>query len=88
MGPIDFDADDDGLGDGEELSVHQTDPLDSDSDDDGFPDGLEVAGAFDPNDPESHPPQPVPALGPAARLVVGLLLAGIGMRTSRRRPRA
>ena len=39
---MDADTDDDGLSDGNEVTVHQTDPLDADTDDDGLSDGDEV----------------------------------------------
>ncbi len=40
--PGDFDSDDDGLGDGDEVDVYGTDPLLDDSDGDGLLDGTEV----------------------------------------------
>jgi hypothetical protein len=40
--PNDADSDDDGLTDGDEVLVHDTDPLDADSDNDGLTDGDEV----------------------------------------------
>ena len=42
------DRDRDGLGDGHEVTVTETDPDDADSDDDGLSDGEEVAGGDDP----------------------------------------
>ena len=53
--PLDNDTDDDGLGDGEEVSAHGTDPLDDDTDDDGYPDGLEVSVGTNPLDPYDNP---------------------------------
>ncbi|HYC00987.1 MAG TPA: hypothetical protein VEC57_17770 [Candidatus Limnocylindrales bacterium] len=50
----DADSDDDGLGDGEEVDVHQSNPLDADSDDDGVSDGDEIhTHGSDPNDADS-----------------------------------
>mgnify|MGYP003855750369 CR=1 FL=1 len=46
--PNDADSDDDGLNDGEEVNVHNTNPLLADTDNDGLPDGYEVNQGFDP----------------------------------------
>ncbi|NQZ07055.1 MAG: DUF4214 domain-containing protein [Algicola sp.] len=46
--PNKADTDDDGLNDGEELTVYLTNPLDSDTDDDSMPDGYEVQYGLDP----------------------------------------
>ena len=52
--PLDDDSDDDGLGDGDELSTHGTNPLDADSDDDGLGDGDEFSThGTSPIDPDS-----------------------------------
>ncbi|MCH8049219.1 hypothetical protein IH979_00735 [Patescibacteria group bacterium] len=42
------DSDGDGLSDGDEVYVYETDPLNPDTDGDGFPDGVEVEGGYDP----------------------------------------
>ena len=48
------DTDGDGLDDGPEFNVHNTDPLDDDSDDDGLLDGAEISShSTDPNDRDS-----------------------------------
>ena len=53
-GPLDDDADDDGLTDDEEENETHTDPLDPDTDDDGLSDGEEVHDTdTDPLDPDS-----------------------------------
>jgi hypothetical protein len=54
-------------------------PLDVDSDDDARPDGLEVANGWDPNNPLSPGPAPVPALPFWGRLMLmgGVLLVGV-----------
>jgi hypothetical protein len=62
-----------------------TNPLDTDTDDDARPDGLEVANGWDPNNPLSPGPAPVPALPLAGRiLLMGSVLAG-GVYLLRRR---
>ncbi len=53
LDPFDFDSDDDGLGDGEEVNSFGTDPRLFDSDGDGLSDGLEIATGSDPLDPAS-----------------------------------
>ncbi|MEL6342771.1 MAG: MYXO-CTERM sorting domain-containing protein, partial [Myxococcota bacterium] len=45
----DADSDDDGLNDGDEVNIHDTDPNDADSDDGGVNDGDEIANGTDPN---------------------------------------
>lgn len=53
-GPVDDDADDDGLTDDEETNDTHTDPLDPDTDDDGLTDGEEVHDTgTDPLDPDT-----------------------------------
>ena len=53
-GPVDDDADDDGLTDDEENNDTHTDPLDPDTDDDGLEDGEEVHDTHtDPLDPDT-----------------------------------
>jgi DNA-binding beta-propeller fold protein YncE len=56
-----------------------TNPLDTDSDDDARLDGIEVANGWDPNNPLSPGPAPVPALPLFGRLVLMacVLLAGL-----------
>ncbi|MFA6130859.1 MAG: hypothetical protein WC730_01185 [Patescibacteria group bacterium] len=44
----DWDADNDGLNDGEEVSIHGTDPREIDTDGDGFSDFVEVQSGYDP----------------------------------------
>lgn len=44
-----FDTDNDGLADGDELNVWKTDPKKADTDGDGFNDGYEVFKGYDPN---------------------------------------
>jgi uncharacterized protein (TIGR03382 family) len=51
--PFDPDSDNDGVNDGDEVTVTGTDPNDPDSDDDGLTDGVEVAGGTLPDDPDS-----------------------------------
>jgi hypothetical protein len=46
----DWDSDSDGLSDGKEKFVYQTDPWDDDTDGDALTDGWEVTYGFDPND--------------------------------------
>ena len=50
--PRDYDSDDDGLADGDEVAGG-TNPIDDDSDDDGLNDGDEVAAGTDPQDDDS-----------------------------------
>jgi outer membrane protein assembly factor BamB len=45
------DTDSDGLNDGDEVNVYNTNPLDSDTDDDGLTDSQEIDNSFDPLDP-------------------------------------
>ncbi|MGD8953956.1 MAG: MopE-related protein [Desulfobacterales bacterium] len=52
---INTDSDGDGLTDFEELNTYFTDPNSADTDRDGFSDGEEIAGGFDPFDPNSNP---------------------------------
>jgi cysteine-rich repeat protein len=78
--PLDPDSDDDGLTDGDEIQVYATDPLDPDSDDDGYGDAGEVDAGTDPNDPESFPPPPVPALLLPGLLALCAALGWIGWR--------
>ena len=89
----DSDDDNDGLldsvetGTGVYLSPSNTgsNPFDTDSDDDGRLDGVEVANGWNPNDPLSPGPPPVPALPLWGRLLLvgGVLL--LGVRLLRRR---
>ncbi len=51
--PNDRDTDDDGLTDGDEISIYSTGPLNPDTDGDGVLDGDEIANGTDPNDPTS-----------------------------------
>ncbi|MEM1084230.1 MAG: hypothetical protein AAGI48_08910 [Verrucomicrobiota bacterium] len=53
VSPEDWDADDDGLTNQQELVEFQTHPLDEDTDDDGTLDGVEAAQGDDPKDPAS-----------------------------------
>jgi hypothetical protein len=53
--PDNSDTDDDGLGDGEEVDVFNTNPASWDSDGDGVSDGSEVDQGYDPNDPDDTP---------------------------------
>ena len=49
-----YDSDNDGLSDGDEINIHNTDPLDTDTDDDGLLDGDEVnVYGTDPLDTDS-----------------------------------
>ncbi|HIJ65579.1 MAG TPA: PKD domain-containing protein, partial [Candidatus Hydrogenedentes bacterium] len=57
----DADSDDDGLTDGEEVTVHFTDPLVVDTDGDGYDDGEEVAAGSDPLNNQDSPTAPVAA---------------------------
>jgi hypothetical protein len=89
----DSDDDNDGLldsvetGTGIYVSPSNTgsNPLDTDSDNDARPDGVEVANGWNPNDPLSPGPAPVPALPFWGRLLLmgGVLL--LGMRLLQRR---
>jgi len=47
------DTDEDGLDDGDEIEMWQTDPLDPDSDGDGLKDGQEVSSGLNPLSPDS-----------------------------------
>jgi hypothetical protein len=71
--PLDFDSDNDGLNDGEEVVTYGTNPLLADTDGDGAPDGDEVTARTNPKDSASSPIQPV-AYNDAftAKLVVGM----------------
>jgi hypothetical protein len=71
--PLDFDSDDDGLKDGEEVITYGTDPLLEDTDGDGAPDGVEVTAGTNPKDSASAPNLPI-AYNDAftAKLVVGM----------------
>ena len=51
--PLDPDTDDDGIPDGDEVSVYNTDPTDPDTDNDGIPDGEELEIGTDPTDPDT-----------------------------------
>jgi hypothetical protein len=55
-GPLDPDSDDDGLDDGDEVSVHGTDPNQADTDGDGYFDKTEIDSGGNPLDDESTPP--------------------------------
>jgi hypothetical protein len=89
----DSDDDNDGLldvvetGTGVYVSPTNTgsNPLDTDSDDDGRLDGPEVANGWDPNNPLSPGPAPVPALPPGGQLLLTGLLASAGAALLRRR---
>jgi hypothetical protein len=89
----DSDDDNDGLADSVETDTGVfvspgdtgSDPLNADSDGDGLQDGTEVALGLDPNTPDALP---VPALSPAARLLLGLVVLGAGAWIARRRPRS
>jgi hypothetical protein len=71
--PLDFDSDDDGLKDGEEVITYDTNPLLADTDGDGAPDGVEVTAGTNPKDSASAPNLPI-AYNDAftAKLVVGM----------------
>ena len=45
-----IDTDGDGLNDGEEINIYNTDPNNADSDGDGIPDGFEISFSLNPND--------------------------------------
>jgi hypothetical protein len=57
--PLDFDSDDDGLKDGEEVITYDTNPKIRDTDSDGFSDGEEVTARTNPKDSASSLDQPV-----------------------------
>jgi alpha-tubulin suppressor-like RCC1 family protein/formylglycine-generating enzyme required for sulfatase activity len=63
--PLDFDSDDDGLKDGEEVVTYGTNPLSADTDSDGAPDGVEVAAGTNPSQ-ESSLPKPGITLQPVS----------------------
>jgi hypothetical protein len=71
--PLDFDSDDDGLKDGEEVVTYGTNPVSADTDSDGAPDGVEVTAGTNPKDSASAPNLPI-AYNDAftAKLVVGM----------------
>jgi hypothetical protein len=71
--PLDFDSDNDGLKDGEEVITYGTNPLLEDTDVDGAPDGDEVTAGTNPKDSASAPNLPI-AYNDAftAKLVVGM----------------
>jgi alpha-tubulin suppressor-like RCC1 family protein len=46
--PLDFDSDNDGLKDGEEVVTYGTNPVSADTDSDGAPDGVEVTAGTNP----------------------------------------
>ena len=90
----DADDDDDGLADDVETNTGEfvspqntgTNPLLADSDLDGFDDGVEVLAGTDPNDAQSTPTvPPVPILDAAGLALLGVVLAGAGLRVSWRR---
>lgn len=84
----DDDDDDDGLLDAVETDTGAfagpndtgSDPLVADTDGDGWSDGEEVAAGSDPNDAQSQPALSLPAVGPAGRALLAMLLAGFGLR--------
>lgn len=51
--PFEKDSDEDGLSDGEEISIYQTDPTDEDTDSDDMCDGTEVKAGLDPLLPDT-----------------------------------
>ena len=53
--PLRQDTDGDGLLDGEEIYIYETNPLETDSDSDKAPDKDEVDLGTDPNDPNDFP---------------------------------
>jgi hypothetical protein len=53
--PLDFDSDNDGLNDGEEVVTYGTNPLLADTDGDGAPDGVEVTAGTNPKQNSSLP---------------------------------
>lgn len=68
----DNDDDNDGLTDGDEVTVYHTDPLDPDSDDDTYGDKQEVDAGSDPNNANSIPNQPPYAdAGPERNVLTG-----------------
>lgn len=90
----DSDDDNDGLQDNFETNTGifvsaadaGSDPFDPDSDGDGYLDGVEVLRGSDPNDPQSLPVFPLPALSaPATALLVSAILLGAGWALRRRR---
>lgn len=64
----DGDADNDGLTDGQEITLG-TDPFDADTDDDGWPDEAEVTGHGDPLDKDIGPFFPVVASRPRIKVI-------------------
>jgi autotransporter-associated beta strand protein len=63
--PLDFDSDNDGLKDGEEVVTYGTNPLLVDTDSDGAPDGVEVTAGTNPSQ-ESSLPKPGITLQPVS----------------------
>jgi alpha-tubulin suppressor-like RCC1 family protein len=53
--PLDFDSDNDGLKDGEEVVTYGTNPVSADTDSDGAPDGVEVTAGTNPKQNSSLP---------------------------------
>jgi hypothetical protein len=64
--PLDFDSDDDGLKDGEEVITYGTNPNIPDTDGDGFRDGVEVAAGTNSTQSSSSPTPPVLTVQPAS----------------------
>jgi|GEM_PF-4624572 len=64
------DTDNDGLSDGDELTVHGTDPLNRDSDGDSYGDGVEVNNGGDPKNPSVVPPNFIEVVGTADPVTV------------------
>ena len=62
-----------------------SDPFDPDSDGDGLPDGEEVPNGWDPNDPLSPGPPPVPMLPLGGQLLLTGFLVSAGAAMLRRR---
>ena len=51
--PDDPDMDKDGINDGDEVNIYNTDPFSEDTDGDGLSDGLEIVLGTDPNNPDT-----------------------------------
>ena len=75
------DTDNDGLSDGAEVNLHDTDPLNPDSDGDGAPDGPEVSLGTDPNNGLDTPA--LPGAMPLAVTILGVALVLAGVRGAR-----